>query len=501
MVKPKRFALVALAFLSACSASGGGSGTPPIVATSTPPPEGLPSIANVQRISADPFTNSGSQHATEVEPSAAAFGNTIVAAFQTGRFYGAGASDIGYATSFDGGATWQRGALGGTTAYALPSGPYDSISDPVVAYDVRHATWLISALPVLFSGGAVPGAMVARSSDGVTWSSAAPITAAGETMNDKDWIACDNHPASAFFGHCYVEWDDYAGSGKILMSASSDGGETWGTPASPPTPTGGIGGQPVVQPDGTVIVPIDDLNAQNVLAFSSADGGADWTAPRAISAIADHTEAAHLRSLPLVSAAVDAAGTVYVVWQDCRFRAGCAANDLVLARSADGRVWSSPARIPIDPLTSSVDHFIPGIGVDPTTAGGSAHVGVTYYSYANTGCAPANCALSANFIASANGGISWGAPQLLAGPISVGWLAQTLDGAMVGDYMATTFADSRPVSFIAVANPLTNGAFDEGLYASKPGAIAMQSAFRRTSIGERPVPGFHADHPPRRIHP
>ena len=45
-----------------------------------------PATANVPltRVSADPFTNATSQHATEVEPDTFAFGSTVVAAFQVG---------------------------------------------------------------------------------------------------------------------------------------------------------------------------------------------------------------------------------------------------------------------------------------------------------------------------------------------------------------------------------------------------------------------------------
>src|SRR5438046_220157 len=45
------------------------------------------------KISSDPFTNTTSQHATEVEPDTFAFGTTIVSAFQAGRFFDGGASD------------------------------------------------------------------------------------------------------------------------------------------------------------------------------------------------------------------------------------------------------------------------------------------------------------------------------------------------------------------------------------------------------------------------
>ena len=67
------------------------------------------------QIITDPFTNSTSQHKTEVEPDTFAFGNTIVAAAQSGRFNDGGASDIGYATSTDNGATWTQGTLPGIT--------------------------------------------------------------------------------------------------------------------------------------------------------------------------------------------------------------------------------------------------------------------------------------------------------------------------------------------------------------------------------------------------
>lgn len=498
----KRAVLAALAVLAGCSSGGGGSGPVPRLPSPVPTATqfGPPSLANVQRISTDPYGNTSSQHATEVEPSAAAFGNTIVAAYQTGRFFTFGSSDIGYATSLDGGSSWQIGFLPGTTIYSLPAGSHSSISDPSVTYDVRHNSWLIAALPVDFTSAApVSSVAVAHSADGFTWSTPVTVSSPDETTSDKNWITCDNHAASPNFGHCYVEWDTFAGSGEILMSTSSDGGRTWSAPARPGH--GGIGGQPLVQADGTVIVPIDDLTGQHVLAFTSHDGGATWSVPVTASSIVDHLEAGPLRSSPLISASIDGAGTVYVVWQDCRFRANCASNDLVMMASSDGVHWSAPSRIPIDAISSTVDHFIPGLGVDAATAGSGAHLGLTYYTYAGTSCNAATCALSANFIASQDGGATWGSPQLLAGPMNIGWIAQTDQGAMVGDYMATVFSASQAVGFAVIAEPMASGRFDEALYVPRRGALALQSVMRRSSAGEHPVPGFHADHPPRRLIP
>src|SRR5437867_2944298 len=70
------------------------------------------------RISTDPFTNSTSQHKTELEPDSYAFGQTIVATFQQGRFFNGGSSDNGWATSHDGGATWTHGSLPGLDVYS-----------------------------------------------------------------------------------------------------------------------------------------------------------------------------------------------------------------------------------------------------------------------------------------------------------------------------------------------------------------------------------------------
>src|SRR3989441_10982952 len=71
--------------------------------------------APLTQISSDPFTNPDSNHKTQVEPDTFAFGNTIVSAFQSGRFFDGGASDIGFATSTNGGATWTHGFLPNAT--------------------------------------------------------------------------------------------------------------------------------------------------------------------------------------------------------------------------------------------------------------------------------------------------------------------------------------------------------------------------------------------------
>ena len=120
------------------------------------------------QISADPYTNTTSQHATEVEPDTFSAGNTIVSAFQVGRFFDGGSSNIGFATSTDGGATWTSAFLPGSTVFATPAGLYLRASDPVVAYDAADGTWLISYLGIKNPSVGPVDVLVSRSADGLT---------------------------------------------------------------------------------------------------------------------------------------------------------------------------------------------------------------------------------------------------------------------------------------------------------------------------------------------
>src|SRR5438046_4498769 len=132
-----------------------------------------PAAANVAltRVSVDPFSNATSQHATEVEPDTFAFGSTAVGAFQVGRFFDGGSTDIGFVRSGDGGRTWGApGFLPGLTFSSGAAGsPYERVSDPSVAYDAVHGVWLISSIPPLPNLGVPTGFLSRSTDDGRTW--------------------------------------------------------------------------------------------------------------------------------------------------------------------------------------------------------------------------------------------------------------------------------------------------------------------------------------------
>jgi hypothetical protein len=425
------------------------------------------------QISSDPFSNTTSQHATEVEPDTFASGSTIVSAFQVGRFFSGGATDVGVARSTDGGASWGApGFLPGLTATSghpdTTGGSFERVSDASVAFDAKHHAWLVSSIPLEFNTLVVPTVFISRSTNGAA-TFADPVSIPPPIANkvdlDKNWTVCDNTTTSPFYGNCYTEFDNFGQGDLEYMSTSSDGGKTWSTPVSTAGNDKGLGGQPLVQPDGTVIVPFESLNGKEA-AFESANGGASWTRAVTISSIRFADVAGGLRTSPLPSAEIDGAGKVYVAWEDCRFRKNCSSNDIVLSSSTDGVTWSPVTRVPIDSVTSGADHFIPGLAVDKQTSGSGAHLALSYYFYPDATCS-GGCKLTAGYISSPDGGAHWGDPLQLAGPMSLTDIASTSQGPMVGDYVSTSFtASGTATPVIAVGKPHTVAQpFDEAMYA------------------------------------
>jgi hypothetical protein len=416
----------------------------------------------VTQVSQDIFTDAQAQHNTEVEPDTFVSGSTIVSAFQVGRVFGGGSSDIGWATSTNGGATWAHGYLPGITTNV--GGSFGQASDASVAFDPKHNVWLISSLGI---SGSTVDVLTSRSTDGgLTWSNPV-ITATGS--NDKNWIACDGTASSPHFGNCYTEYDITSSGDSIRMRTSTDGGATWGAALAPGGSHTGLGGQPVVLPNGDVLVPYESLNSQ-IRSFRSTNGGGSWNSTVLVSSISHHTVAGSLREEPLPSAEADAAGTVYVTWADCRFRSGCPGNDIVLAKSTSETTWAAPVRVPIDAVSSTADQFIPGIGVDRATSGSTARIGLAYYFYPTASCTSSTCQLDVGYISSVNAGASWSTATQLAGPMTLSWIPNTSQGRMFGDYISTSVVsggNAYPV--LSLASAPSGSTFNQAMFVPAGG--------------------------------
>ncbi len=433
------------------------------------------------KLSADTFHNSDSEHRTEVEPDTFAWGSTIVTAFQVARVPDGGGADVGFATSTNGGKTWTKGYLPGLTDH-YKNGSFTAASDAAVAYDAKHGVWMISTLPIIDNNGEAVGTSISK--DGIHWGK--PVLVDDSGSDDKNWITCDNTSTSPHYGNCYTEWDEPGLGDLVFMSTSTDGGKTWSAGQNTADDAYGIGGQPLVLPNGTVVVPISTLGT--MIAFRSTNGGKSWTSSSFIANQNFRGEDGDLRDgFGMPSASIDGNGKIYMIWPDCSFRSGCSTDDLVMSTSTDGQNWTAISRIPIDPLNSTVDHFIPGLGVDLATSGSSAHLTATYYYYPVASCGN-SCKLYVGFTTSQDGGQTWTKGKKLAGPMQLSWLPQSQNGLMVADYLAVAYSQGNPYGVFAVAKAPSGGKLSEAMYTTKAPLLPLAGAPRFSSRLEKPLP-------------
>jgi hypothetical protein len=180
----------------------------------------------------------------------------------------------------------------------------------------------------------------------------------------------------------------------------------------------------------------------------SNDGGVTLGAPVGISPLRPK-DARPFRAPPLISAELERGGSVLTAWQDCRFRANCSGNDVVISRSADGTTWSTPMRI-----TSGRNVVLPTIGVEP----GTGRLAIAYYVIQRNG-------IDAEVITSLDGR-RWSAPQRLnARRMPLEWMPQTTLGRMLADYIGVSWARGRPLVVLALASPPRNGELQQAIYA------------------------------------
>ena len=444
-----------------------------------------------RQLSQDSFSGGTGQHQSEVEPGAYAYGPTVVVAFQVARIYGGGGMDIGWATTTNGGISWSNGYLPGLTTW-YQGGTNSAASDAAVAYDLKHHEWIICTLPI----GNNYLVAVSRSSDGLHWDS--PIYVTKSIYSDKNWINCDNNSNSPYYGNCYVEWDSPGAGDLIYMSTSTDGGLTWGPSLTTAGNDYGIGGNIEILPNGTVVVGIADFSG-GMSAFTSTNGGQSWNRMISIASAPSRGEDGGLRSMGLPSSTHDAAGTVYLAWPDCRYETSCSANDIVYSTTTDGIHWSPVVRVAADPVNSNVDHFIPGIAVDPKTSGNTAHIAVTYYYYPKANCGN-NCTLYAGYSQSSDGGATWTANRQLSGPMQLSWLPNTFSGYMVADYVATVFAGPRALPIYVIAKQPSGGLLQQAVYTEGYGFPFTGMEGPTFSSAAQPIPDFESYVRPRQFY-
>ena len=205
-----------------------------------------------------------------------------------------------------------------------------------------------------------------------------------------------------------------------------------------------------------------------ISAFHSDNGGASWSRAVKVAGIRFHGVAGDLRTSPLPTAEIAGDGTIYVAWEDCRFRKKCASNDIVFSKSSDGVDLdrSGPrADRPRDEQRRPL-HPRPGRRPDDLRRGHAPGADVLLLSQTPT--ARGACRLDVGYISSPDGGAHWGDATQLAGPMALAEIAQTSQGPMVGDYISTSFSGGKATTVFPVGRDPTDGRVRRGHVRAPP---------------------------------
>jgi hypothetical protein len=222
------------------------------------------------------------------------------------------------------------------------------------------------------------GLFVRRSLDGgKTWeANHAPIiehaSDPGIPFEDKPYIVADT-TKSRYGGNLYVGWTRWTlTDSEILLSRSSDDGQTWSKPVEidrhPGLPRDDNGAAEgfagAVGADGTLyaVWSQDD----DIFLTTSRDGGRTFSRARAIMHTAPIMFAVQTleRANGFPQIAVDPRSRrLYLTWSD--YRNGDI--DVFISASSDGgRKWSAPVRVNNDPVHNGADQFFQWLAVDAT---------------------------------------------------------------------------------------------------------------------------------------
>jgi hypothetical protein len=404
---------------------------------------------------------------TQIEPSIAvnpANPRNAVTVYQEGRIADGGDATNGYATTFDGGKTWTYGELPGLTTYPGQGGLMERASDAVVAFGPNN---LVYANSLVFdwnvNQGLRSGIVVNVSKNGGrSWGP--PVYLQDDEvggLNDKNWILVDQSDAPGHHkGRVYVVWDRIDPVLIDYCDHDCDQLANWlpdfQTIPNLVFPGQGIGAYPVIQADGGLGIVMDATSggvpvpsgpdevevspgSDEIVYLTAPQAGLTvWPAPLAflppveIATNQSTGQAAQRGTDGLLAATTDpASGTIYVVWDDGRYRTD-GTNDAVLSRSFDnGLHWTIPQRINPGSTTNHIDHY--GVAV---AVGDKGTVHVSYRQRDESGKGPLYTdVIDTYYQESFDGGSTFTAPLKVDKTASNPWYgAFSRNGTFEGDY-------------------------------------------------------------------
>lgn len=398
---------------------------------------------------------------TQSETSVAVHGKNVVVGFNDSQtallFLTAGGDLSGYAYSTNGGQSF-------TDGNQLPNRPGEiNLGDPALGSDragnFYYANLVINIDP--FTGFNFDVGVAKSTDGGKTFSSPVKANTQPEAAMfysaDKDGLAVGRDPSVASRDNVYVAWDDFlfdrttfTAINGLPVAHSYDGGRTYQVVyanklVQPPNCSFSqyIGANPIVDPrNGTLYVATEKIVGNNPtcmfppppvafseVIFKSTDGGLTFGPETTISDVTSSTptglfklgEHQYMRNLEFPSTGIDAAGNVYVTWNDGR----SGNSHVLLAKSTDGgATWGPPSAV----TSGANDEMQPSLSVDRS--------GLNDLYYMRN----ADNTLDVVVANSTNGGASWSykrvTSQSFPGVFTFPQLDPIIAPAYMGDYIA-----------------------------------------------------------------
>ena len=399
------------------------------IATTAPPRGGIPK--GVVRVSADLLAPAPGvpQPGTETEPFLVVDPENplhLLAGYQEDRFLDDGCRALTAAVSFDGGRSWRESLI--PKVAAATGGPYERTSDPWVAFGSGGRAYFVS---LGFDETSAPNGVFISASDdgGVTWGDPVTVHGGTQSFDDKEAIVVDNRDDSPYKGRVYVVWDSVSANQEsqvVMVSFSDDGGRSFQGPIVVSDQGANVGTLPLIGPGGILhAVWTSYRGASPFLRTShSTDGGRSWSPEVQISDVRALGVAGSRTGAGLPAAAIDSrTGALYVAWEDARFTPGT--DQIAFSRSTDGGgSWTAPRRVSDGP--TNLANFTPAVAVNA-----AGWVGISYYSLRND---RSGVKVDEYLTLSSNRGQKFGrSARVTAASWDLRYVA-TSDGFFLGDY-------------------------------------------------------------------
>ncbi|MBS1789304.1 MAG: exo-alpha-sialidase [Acidobacteria bacterium] len=342
--------------------------------------------------------------------------------------------------STDSGTTWGQTSLPLTGSDAFHS-------DPTVDWTSDGRGW--SSTLGINSGGTTLAMRNYFSTDnGANWTFEA-TPSGSQTSVDKQMVWADHNPSSPFFNQMYAIWHN--GAPAFVSRRTAGGGGTWSSPlqVSGAESTGtSIGGDIKTNSAGDVFAFWPTTGNRKILVSKSTNGGMSYGTPVQIATTFDGFDIGvpsfnGRRALIYTASAAYKTPTknlVYTSWTDLSGESGCtaAANEpgsnvastcktrIWFSRSADGgATWATPVKL--NNQAGLNDQFNQWLVVDETTGA----LGIMYYdTVADSGRKKVHVYYQGSF----DDGVTWSAPLQVTTAQTDETVAGADSGNQFGDY-------------------------------------------------------------------